>query len=146
MEFYSLASHGTGDACTLPYHIDIGLLDSLEAASGFYDKELLGVRTVRWTNGDGLVVPACLPSELTSTATVEITLATSRSTTLESSGVQVWVGAETFGGFALGDGFQTMAFSVPVAELKAKGVHRQRHLGTEGTWRRQRCAKLWGPC
>ncbi len=122
LEFYSLASHGTGDACTLPYHIDIGLLDSLEAASGFYDKELLGVRTVRWTNGDGLVVPACLPSELTSTATVEITLATSRSTTLESSGVQVWVGAETFGGFALGDGFQTVAFSVPVAELKAKGV------------------------
>ncbi len=97
--------------------------------SGFYDKELLGYARYGGQMEIGSLSPACLPSELTSTATVKINLS---HFPLDYAGivrVQVWVGAETFGGFALGDGFQTVAFSVPVAELKARACASSATLG-----------------
>ncbi len=94
LEFYKLAED-TG--CTFPLQLDIGTLDVAYLQSGFYQKEWLDERSLRWTDGLGVVTWPCLPDNVPDTLRLTLTALAIRAA--DASPVTI---ALSLNGFALG--------------------------------------------
>jgi hypothetical protein len=122
LEFYRLHPESEGHACSPPISIDVGTLDTTYVVSGYYDKERLGQRTVRWTDGDGLIKLPCVPANLGDSLRLAITVAASRPDGAEQPSVTVWVGETAWEPIAVSDGFEIAEYVVPTGELAAHGI------------------------
>ena len=62
LDIYRVRTATESEACDWPIEIDIGSMDDAYAQRGFYAKERLGDRTVRWTADVAMLELPCIPT------------------------------------------------------------------------------------
>jgi len=118
LEFYKLANNA---ACSFPVQLDIGMLDTASLQSGFYQKEWLGERSFRWTNGLGVVTLPCLPDNIPDT--LKLTLAALAIRTADAPPVNISLSIAGFelGRWALSSDITDISVLVPGDLLRGAG-------------------------
>ena len=117
LEFYRLLPLASSSACTLPLMIDIGTLDTAYLEGGFYGKDMLGSRSVRWTDGDALLALPCSLVDPQGSVTVSVTLASLRGSDEGPTEVSVLADGVTLWHAGIGHDFETIRFTVPATAL-----------------------------
>jgi hypothetical protein len=108
LEFYRVVPDSAESGCGLPVLIDIGSLDTVYVVNGFYSKELLDSRSIRWTDGVGTLR---LPCELDGAAgphLLSLRAAAIRGVGMAPVNVTVSLNEQQLGQFVLGPEFEEL--------------------------------------
>lgn len=118
LEFYKLAAKTD---CVFPARLDIGTLDTMYIHSGFYDKEWLGERSLRWTDGMGTLTLPCLPPDVPDRVQLTLTAAGMRAGGAPPATVSLSIDGVALGEWVFGAEFSDTSFPVPGELLRGDG-------------------------
>lgn len=110
LEFYKLTAN---PVCTLPTQLDIGTLDATYLQSGFYQKEWLGGRSFRWTDGVGVVTLPCLPDDVPDTLRLTLTALAIRATDVTPVTIALSLNSFSLGQWTLASDIMDINILVP---------------------------------
>jgi hypothetical protein len=120
LEFYKLEQKGAEDVCQFPVSLDVGTLDTIFLNTGFYGKEWLGDRSVRWSDGAAVITLPCLPSELPETVTLTTSVAAIRAVELSPVTFSLYLDDKLLQTWALDSDFQELRVEVPASLLEGR--------------------------
>lgn len=118
LEFYKLAVDAD---CVFPMQLDIGALDTAYIQSGFYQKEWLGERSFRWTNGSGMVTLPCLPHNAPDTLLLTLTAAAIRAADMPPVTTSLSIDVHVLGQWTLVADITDISVLVPGELLQGAG-------------------------
>ena len=113
LEFYRVVAGSAHSSCSLPASVDVGSLDAAYLQSGFHGKELLGSRSIRWTDGAAAMKLPCLPPAETDFLTLSVTAAAVRAAGAAPVNVTLSADGQALGEFVLGREFEELRAPLP---------------------------------
>jgi hypothetical protein len=122
LEFYRVISDAGRPFCDLPALVDIGSLDTLYIETGFHDKEALGDRTVRWTDGAGTLKLPCMAEAGSGSPMLTVTAAAIRPAGMAPAGMIPSLDGQPLGRFILGSEFEEFRMPLPPSFSATGGV------------------------
>jgi len=119
LEFYRVATRAESASCVFPAEIDVGTLDSVFIQNGFYARELLGERSVRWTDGAAFIRLPCVPAA--GSVTLEVTASAVRAPRMTPVSLTLILDDVKVGQWTLGQEFTEITLSLPGEMLQGTG-------------------------
>jgi hypothetical protein len=113
LEFYRVDPGGDAGDCSLPAGVDIGSLDTAYVQSGFHGKDLLGSRSVRWTESVATLELPCLPDGRAGSLTLTVTAAAIRPLGAAPVNVTLSLDGQLLATLALGSEFEELQVPLP---------------------------------
>jgi len=123
LEFYRFLTDGAALTCESPYVVDVGTLDIHAIQEGFYGKDAVGDRSVRWTGEEALLKLPCIPTTDSRTLRLVLEVAGLRPVELSPASLEVYVGGVLVGRFSVANDFQEVQMDLPGSVLEEEGGH-----------------------
>ncbi|MCJ7737058.1 MAG: hypothetical protein MUQ10_07050, partial [Anaerolineae bacterium] len=121
LEFYRFLTDGAAVICESSYVVDVGTLDIHAIQEGFYGKDAVGDRSVRWIGEDALLKLPCIPATDSGTIRLALEVASLRPDELSPASLEVYLGGVLVGRLSVDNDFHEVVVDLPVSALEDQG-------------------------
>jgi len=113
LEFHRFNATIDSEPCRIPLTVDVGTLDMHVIVDGLYAKELLGGRSVRWTDGEATIQLPCVPVTESDAVVLTVRVASVRSPDVPTASLELLVGTTVLDRFTLAKDFRDYQVEIP---------------------------------